>query len=270
MSRATRPRTSIPKRARASSSLRPPRLTKGRGCATSRGASASMSSPGLRTGRPALVTDPAMIRAWAFSRLGARPRPARSLSARSFTGLPRKGCSVKGLDLRDEAGDVEAEPRADLFRLAVGVDPDRHAESQEPDAEAAFAVEELAHGARRAALDDAFLDGDDRPPRTGEAQDHVAVERLDEAGVDDGERDPALLELPGRLEGRGDHVPDGEEQVPSVLEELGLAERQDLEPRIQGDAQSLGLGEAHGGRVPVRDGRPEHVLELVLVLGGHD
>src|SRR5512143_443546 len=187
MSRATRPRTSIPKRARASSSLRPPRLTKGRGCATSRGASASMSSPGFRTGRPALVTDPAMIRACAFSRLGARPRAASSLSARSFIGVPRKGRLHKVPDPGDEPGDVETEPGPDLLGFADGVWADGHADRERADAEPALAVEKLAHGAPRPALDDAFLEGDERPPRAGEAQDQVPIEGLDEAGVDDGE-----------------------------------------------------------------------------------
>src|SRR5512138_2730836 len=270
MSRATRPRTSIANRSSASASLRPPRLTKGRGWAISSGASESMSSPDFLTGRPALVTDPAMIRAWAFSRLGASPRAATSLSARSFIGAPREGRLVEVPDPGGDPRDVEAEPGPDLLGFPDGIGPDRDSHGHEADAETAFPVEELAHGAPRASLDDAFLEGDDRPARPGEAQDHLAVERLDEAGVDDGEGDPLFLELAGGLEGRGDHVADGEDQVFPVLDQLALAERQDLEPHVHGDPQALRFREADRGRVLVGEGRPEHVLELVLVLGGHD
>src|SRR5512139_2825555 len=126
-----------------------------------------MSSPAFATGRPLAVTSPAMISAWAFSRLGARPRTVTSLSALSFIAAA-EGRPAEFPDPPDEPRDVEAERRPDLLGLAQGVGTDRQAERVEPDIEPALAVEELAHRAPGPAFDDPVLQGHHRPPGPGE------------------------------------------------------------------------------------------------------
>jgi hypothetical protein len=59
-----------------------------------------------------------MIRARAFSRFGARARPTRSLSARSFIAAGAYGYAVEVFDLLDEPGDVQADQGPDLVGLA--------------------------------------------------------------------------------------------------------------------------------------------------------
>jgi hypothetical protein len=140
-------------------------------------------------------------------RLGAREPPTRSLSARSFIAAAREGRPGEIPDLADEAGDVQADHGPDLVGLAQGIGSDGQPDLLEPDAEAALAVEELAHGAARAPVDNPFLDRHDRPPRLGEPEDGLAVEGLDEAGVDDGEREAFLLQLPGRFDRRRTMLP---------------------------------------------------------------
>ena len=82
-SAATRPSGRMSKTSRAFSSFSPPRLAKGRPRPrTSSSAVRGIRVPGLSMRCPDMKTSPAISRAWAFSRLGARPRSTRAWSTR--------------------------------------------------------------------------------------------------------------------------------------------------------------------------------------------
>src|SRR6185295_12318789 len=115
-SRQTRPRTSIPQRAIAASSFRPPRETKRSSASstTSISAESGSSSPaflGTAQSRPARQRmPPRAISRCAADRLGATPRSTSSWSAR----MPSRSVAVAVGLVRPFLGD------ADVRRLLVG------------------------------------------------------------------------------------------------------------------------------------------------------
>ena len=99
----------------------------------------------------------------------------------------------------------------------------------------------------------------------------LAVERLHEARVHQGDLDALLRQALDRFERRVDGRADRPDQpVPSAAQDLRLADRQLPELGVERHADAVAARVAHRRRMRLLHGGREHVLELVLVLRRHD
>ncbi len=114
------------------------------------------------------------------------------------------------------------------------------------------------------------LEGDDGGGAGGVAQQQGAVERLDEAGVDDGGRDADLIEAGGELPGHGQQRAETEDDdLASLSHDPGGADRDGLRSGLERGAGACAARVADGAGAGVELRGAEHIGELVLVGRDH-